>query len=143
MFNCRYETARAITIVVALMYAGCARHDSFDGYVARVAGRAGQGALNCGVVRLGEQREQALSCLANALTHRRPAMAIIQKQGIESEIFDALAVDAGGRGTLIRWDGDVSGGYSFLRAARVTESPCANPRVSSAPPVFTCGAAGP
>jgi hypothetical protein len=109
---------------------GCHSGPSFDQYRKRLSERAGPDAVDCGLVRLGSDRSQAVKCAASGLENRQAVHVIFQVQGIDSSIFHGLAVTADGKGTWLMWDDDTYGHGRPLHAQSwIDEKPCIDPSV--------------
>jgi len=53
---------------------------------------------------------------------------VFQVQGIDSQIFIALAVDSAGKGRRLMWDGDRYGGHRrYMTEAWIHQVPCDHP----------------
>lgn len=129
----------ALPLALLAVFA-CARGPSLQEYLSLLQERAGTGSKDCGVVRLLHPRSEAVRCAQAALEDRTPFRVVFQVQGIDSEIFHGLAVDARGNASWLRWDSDsYGGGYRFFTRAWVKEEACSHPVVVDAAPPIQCG----
>jgi len=125
--------------LTSLVVFACARGPSFQEYLSLLNERAGSSSKDCGVVRLMQPHSEAVSCAQTALKGRTPFMVVFQVQGIDSEIFHGLAVDASGNGTWLQWDSDsYGGGYHFVTKSWIKEEACSQPVVLDAAPPIQC-----
>jgi hypothetical protein len=115
--------------LAALAISGCQTGPSFEEFRNRLAKTAGDGAVDCGLVKLGSSKAGAVSCVASALATRRPVFVVFQVSGIDSGIFDGLAVNGSSQGTQLIWDSDVYGGSRFRAKSHVEQKPCGQPSV--------------
>ncbi len=102
---------------------------SFDAYLKHIREAAGTDASACGVVSLNGSRRAALSCAGAALEEGRPFWVVFQVMGIDSQIFEGLAVDAHGRVQQLTWDSDITGGYEIVARRQIWDKPCLRPQV--------------
>lgn len=117
----------------------CARGPSFEEYLSLLNERAGTGSKNCGVVGLTQARSEAVRCAQAALKNRKPFLVVFQVQGIDSEIFHGLAVNASGNAIWLQWDSDAyGGGYGSVTRPWVKEEACPQPVVVDATPPIQC-----
>jgi hypothetical protein len=66
-------------------------------------------------------------------------MVVFQVQGIDTEIFHGLAVNASGNATWLQWDSDsYGGGHLFVTKPWVKEDACSHPVVVDATPMIQC-----
>jgi hypothetical protein len=125
--------------MVAVSSLGCHRGPSFDEYRSLVAKAAGEGATDCGVVKLGASKDEAIRCAESALGAREAVFVVFQVQGIDSQIFMGLAVDRVGKGTRLMWDSDAYGGGSrFMSKSWIDEVPCSRPALTQKNETVTC-----
>ena len=139
MSSARNLKRLAFTLPLLALFA-CARGPSFEEYLSLLNERAGTGSKNCGVVGLTQPRSEAVRCAQAALKARAPFLVVFQVQGIDSEIFHGLAVNAGGNATLLRWDSDAyGGGYGSVTRPWVKKEACSRPVVADATLPIQCG----
>lgn len=122
---------RPLVMVSLLGVAACRLGPSFDEYLELVKSRAGEGATDCGVAPLGQDRAPAVACSTAALTSRHPFFVIFQVQGIDSEIYYGLSINNEGGAWRALWDSDIYGGSRLTAKARMQLVLCENPRVVS------------
>jgi hypothetical protein len=130
MLSARNFRRLALSLALLALFA-CARGPSFQEYLSLLNERAGANSKDCGVVRLTQPHSGAVSCAQAALKDRTPFMVVFQVQGIDSEIFHGLAVNARGNATRLRWDSDAyGGGHPFATRSWVKKEACPQPFVS-------------
>ena len=132
---------RYVALSMLMLSGACARGPSSNDFAAEVRSQAGKGAIDCGVVRNDSARKAAAECAAAALTRRSPFLVIVQVQGIDSEIFHGLAVNAEGSAVKILWDSDATGGSRFPQVRQMSSEPCVAPHVEASGRRITCGVA--
>ena len=138
----RVPVALSAVALTAFAMAGCNTGPSLKEYRSRLAKTSGDGAVDCGLIRLGSSRVRAVSCVRSALTAHRPVFVAFQVIGMDSEFFRGLAVNKDGRAVELRWDGDVWGGSHFAKESRVDERPCSQPSVLDDESPIHCQPAG-
>ena len=70
---------------------------------------AGNDAINCGVVALGESRQDAIVCSEHAASAKKAYWVVFQLQGVDSELWEGAARDETGKLWSIFYDSDVTG----------------------------------
>lgn len=125
----KQRRVRPLLMLSLLGVAPCRLGPSFDEYIELVKSRAGQGASDCGVVRLGQDRAAAIACSTAALKDGHPFFVILGVQGIDSESYYGLSIDSEGSAMRTRWDSDIYGGSRFRARHRTHVAVCENPRV--------------
>jgi hypothetical protein len=129
-------TSLALTLLAVF---ACARGPSFEEYLSLLNERAGTSPKDCGVVRLRQPRSGAARCAQTALEGRTPFMVVFQVQGIDTEIFHGLAVNASGNATWLQWDSDsYGGGHPFITKPWIKKEACSQPVVVDATPAIQC-----
>ena len=127
----RFRCGVVALSLAALATSGCHIGPSFEEYRGRLSKAAGDGAVDCGLVKLRSSRAQAVSCVRSALASHHAAFAVFQVQGIDSDIYLGLAVDRAGRGTRLMWDSDAyGGGRLFAAESWIEQKPCSQPSVA-------------
>jgi hypothetical protein len=125
--------AGATALLAAVSSAGCVNGPSFDEYRELLGERAGPAFQDCGLVRLGQARSEAVACSQQALVRKAPFVVVFQVQGIDSELFHGLAVNGEGTAAWLQWDSDARGsGSRFLAKRWVQEKSCSAPSVTDA-----------
>jgi hypothetical protein len=114
---------RSVSLVAAfgLISVACAKGPSFGEFRSTVKDLAGTGARDCGVIRLRETNHRLLDCAREAIQSNEPFAIIVQRQGIDSQIFSGLVRSKTGEIWSVDWDSDItgsSGGGSSMKKTR-------------------------
>jgi len=107
-----------IHAVVFLLIVGCGSDSdqkddgfrSFDDFKNQVVDSIDDAAKECGVVKLGNDKTEANTCVAESFTNKEAFVAVYELQGIDSSVGIALAMQANLTVTLWRYDSNPCGG---------------------------------
>ena len=72
--------------------------------------RAGDGAINCGSVGLGDSTSTVDQCVVKAFDAGTPFLARYAEHGTDSQVALGVARNRAGTVTFLQWDSDPSGG---------------------------------
>jgi hypothetical protein len=136
-----HRYALATALLAALTFVGCVNGPTFDEYRELLAERAGRVSQDCGLVRLGHARSEAVACSQAALARKAAFVVVFQIQGIDSTVFHGLAFNGEGTATWLQWDSDARGGSGLLAKRWVQEKACPSPTVTDAKIPIRCSAA--
>jgi len=116
---------RSILIVAAVVAVSpaWAKGPSFEEFRYSAAEVAGVGARDCGVLHLRQTSHGALDCAKDAVSTNQPFLVIVQRRGIDSEIFSALVRAKTGEFWNLAWDSDIGGGSRT--GSSLTKTRCA------------------
>jgi hypothetical protein len=121
---------------------GCTKGPSLREYRGRLGRIAGDGAIDCGFVRLKSSKRAAVGCVNSALSARRPVFVAFQVIGMDSEFYRGLTVNKDHHAVELRWDGDISGGSRLISESRIEQRPCEQPRAVDDDDPIRCNSAG-
>lgn len=130
MRNFRY----CIAIVCLPLLSACGGNDSddeavvtksFEDFVAEVDESVEEGAVNCGIVEVGEPEVTTNTCVADSFVNEKSFFAVYQLQGIDSAVGAAITGD--GEGNVMKWryDSNPSGGIP-ASSSLIESSICIN-----------------
>jgi len=112
----------AVLLIAAYPYAFKLGSEAW--FVSRVDAVAGSDATNCGHIKRGTDPSQALTCLSELITIKRPFKVAFDVQGVDSQIALAVAKSANGPVTLLRYDSNPGGSCLYLCSPLFAEEPC-------------------
>ncbi|MCA9518584.1 MAG: hypothetical protein KC635_26795, partial [Myxococcales bacterium] len=92
-----------LALVSALGACACDLHDE-------VMDWAGEGAVSCGLVQLGDPAAEAFACALDHLAAREPFALWVELRGADSHVIEAWAGRDDGSVAHFWYDGDPSGG---------------------------------
>ena len=110
-----------------LTCAACAPYTA--GFRKQLLEIAGDAAFDCGSVPLSQPAGSSATCATEALAARKPFFVAFQVRGIDSQIWDGLALGSDGQSRIVRFDSDPSGGHRFFARPRVSIDPCSSPKL--------------
>lgn len=96
-----------------------------------VMAAAGPGAEDCGSAGVRESRKALIACAEKALSAGRALFLIVSRQGIDSQLLQALASSSSGPPIELRYDSDIGGGGGTPGLSRIEQRPCPYPRLSA------------
>jgi hypothetical protein len=110
-----------------------------------VLARAGKGAIDCGHVAIGGDRNVSDECVVRALEGGSAFYARYERRGTDSHVALGVARSKSGALTLLQYDGDPGGGGGDRRPvidASICAAPQLLPAIADRPegtPPFMCG----
>lgn len=137
-----------ILVAVTALASGCGTECLREDIERETSSSAGDGAMNCGDVTLGESAESTVTCATNSLAASTPFRATIQAQGTDSEVIVGWALNAEGQLFQLSFDSDRTGGSGdggaiFINRCLGATPAGSNPELVRQGQLFTCSSTGP
>jgi hypothetical protein len=101
-------------------------------FIAAVGSAAGAKAQNCGLVGLSEDKNNAIACAEAALHEGRAFLVVFAVQGIDSRLYEAVAVSETRKPQQFWYDSDISGGTGTSGKSIIKQRPCTSLTFSNA-----------
>ncbi len=101
---------------------------SIEEFEQKVVDSVGEKAINCGKVDIGDSIFVVNTCVSDSFFINTPFYAIYIRQGTDSSVASALAMNSSGVVEHWSYDSDISGGSN--RESRVISTVCENPNIA-------------
>ena len=119
---------------------------TFEDFMDEVSQSAGDDAVDCGVVEIGESEVSTNTCVAEAFINGEAFYAVYELQGIDSSVGAALSAD--GEGEVLQWEydsnptGGVAAGSSEIDSTVCVDAELSGSVDSGYADIFNCAEAG-
>ena len=117
----------AAVLAFAVALSGCAT--PLERFHSALRALAGPETKSCGLVPLHESAEQPVSCALSSLASGTAFEVGFQLRGIDSQIWEGLALRKSGTPQYVRFDSSPNGNTLFGQS-RVVVEPCLSPVIS-------------
>lgn len=102
---------------------------TFDDFKNEVKQSSGEGAMNCGVVKVSDSQVETNTCVAASFVNKKAFYAVYELQGIDSSV--GAAWSGLSNGEVSRWSFDsYPAGVAPAKSSSITKTPCVNPTLS-------------
>lgn len=119
---------------------------TFEDFADEVSQSAGDDAVDCGIVEIGESEVSTNTCVAEAFINGEAFYSIYELQGVDSSVGGALSGDA--EGEVLQWefDSNPTGGVP-ASSSEIESTVCVDAELSGSvdtgyAEIFTCAQAG-
>ena len=147
------KQSNAWILAISLCFTACGGDGSdevvtktFEDFMDEVSQSAGDDAVDCGVVEIGESEVSTNTCVAEAFINGEAFYAVYELQGIDSSVGAALSAD--GEGEVLQWEydsnptGGVAAGSSEIDSTVCVDAELSGSVDSGYADIFNCAQAG-